>query len=110
MRHEYKLIGLKAHFVLRAVREIGTRVQHVITVKYNNPKRFEYEIWKSSPVKKLARQLRAINSLKALSSQQLPKSFDILLALQCQPERAITPCATPLLQPTISVGLFELPI
>lgn len=94
-RHEYRYINLRAHFVLRALREIGTRVHHFIKVRYNNTRQFEYEIWKSNPLKKLTRQLRAINSLSALSSQKLPKYFDILLALQCQPERAITPCATP---------------
>ena len=94
-RHEYKFIGLRAHFILRAIREIGTGVHHFFHFKFNDSKRFEYEIWRSSPLKKLTRQLRAINSLSALSSQRLPKYFDILLALQCQPERAITPCATP---------------
>ena len=64
-RHEYKFIGLRAHFILRAIREIETR----FPIKFNNSKRFEYEIWRSSPLKKLTRQLRAINSLSALSSQ-----------------------------------------
>ena len=50
-RHEYKFIGLRAHFILRAIREIGTGVHHFFRIKFNNSKRFEYEIWRSSLIK-----------------------------------------------------------
>jgi len=99
------------HFTIKMLKEVIRKpvrwLRHMLRIRAK--RNYIDNTWRKNPISKYSRQMAAIAGYKKYSSARLPISRPFaLLTLQCQPERALTPCAGIYQNQLLVADLFEI--